>query len=117
MPRILIVDDDRTTTKLLQTLLEMDGFEVAVAPRGRNALEQAHQFMPDIFLVDYHLADMEGIELVTQLRADPEFARLPIVMASGLNVRDEALQAGATTFLIKPFEPGKLADYFNSLIG
>ena len=117
MPKILIVDDDRTTTKLLQTLLEMDGFEVAVAPRGQTGLELARQVMPDILLVDYHLADMEGIELIMQLRADPAFARTPIVMASGLNVRDEALKAGATTFLIKPFEPGKLADFFIDLIG
>lgn len=117
MPKILIVDDDRTTVKLLQTLLEMDGFDVSMASRGATALELAQQQKPDVFLVDYHLTDMEGVELVRTLRRDPLFAQTPIVMASGLNVEDSALKAGADRFLFKPFEPGKLADLFNGLIG
>jgi DNA-binding response OmpR family regulator len=117
LPKILIVDDDRTTVKLLQTLLEMDGFDVIVAARGQTALELAHETQPDIFLVDYHLADMDGIELVADLRADSVFADAPIVVASGLNVEDAALNAGADKFLVKPFEPNKLADLFYGLLG
>lgn len=118
MPKILIVDDDRTTTKLLQTLLELDGFEVSTASRGEKALEMAQEIKPDVFLVDYHLSsDMAGIDLVAALRGSPLFATTPIVMASGLNVEDSALGAGANVFLFKPFEPGKLADLFNELIG
>jgi len=116
LPKILIVDDDRTTVKLLQTLLEMDGFEVLIAPRGQAALEMAQATPPDIFLVDYHLADMDGLEVVARLRADPAFATLPIVVASGLNVEDEALEVGADLFLVKPFEPNKLAGLFYDLL-
>jgi CheY-like chemotaxis protein len=115
--KILIVDDDRTTVKLLQTLLEMDGFTVLVAPRGQAALEVAHESVPDIFLIDQHLADMRGVDLIAKLRVDPVFANTPIVMASGLNVEEEALQAGANLFISKPFEPGKLAGIFYGLIG
>lgn len=117
MPKILIVDDDRTTVKLLQTLLEMDGFEVLMAARGQAAIELARQNRPDIILVDYHLADMEGSELVIQFRADTAFAELPIVMASGLDMEDVARKAGANEFLIKPFEPSKLAALFYGLLG
>jgi CheY-like chemotaxis protein len=117
LPKILIVDDDRTTVKLLQTLLEMDGFEVVISARGQTAVEMAHEIRPDLFLVDYHLTDMQGVELITRLRADPVFAKTPIVMASGLNMEQEALKAGATQFLLKPFEPNKLAPLFSSLIG
>jgi CheY-like chemotaxis protein len=95
----------------------MDGFEVVVSARGQAALELAYQTQPDLFLVDFHLADMQGVELVAQLRHDPRFADAPIVMASGLNVHDEAIKAGATEFLVKPFEPGTLADFFNGLLG
>ena len=116
MPKILIVDDDRTTVKLLQTLLEMDGFEVLIAPRGQAALELVQVTSPDIFLVDYHLADMDGLEVVAHLRADPAFATSPIVVASGLDVEDEALEAGANLFLVKPFEPNKLAGLFYDLL-
>jgi len=117
LPKILIVDDDRTTVKLLQTLLEMDGFEVLIAPRGQTALDIAYDRSPDIVLVDYHLADMDGIEVVTHLRSDSAFDSIPIVMASGLNMEDEALNAGADAFLVKPFEPNSLANLFYDLLG
>ncbi|MBN2303143.1 MAG: response regulator [Anaerolineae bacterium] len=117
MPTILIVDDDRTTVKLLQTLLEMDGFEVQIAARGVDALEMAVQHRPELFLVDFHLSDMDGTQLITRLRAIDAFATTPIVVASGLNVEDEAREAGANLFLVKPFEPGTLADTFYNLIG
>lgn len=117
MPKIMIVDDDRTTVKLLQTLLEMDGFEVMVAGRGQQALELALQSPPDVFLIDFHLLDMDGTELILHLRAVPTFAETPIVVASGRNVEDAVLDAGADLFLVKPFEPSTLAETFYNLIG
>ena len=63
MLKVMIVDDDRNTVKLLQTLLELDGFEVSVAPRGADVLPAAQQNKPDIFLMDYHLSDMDGVEV------------------------------------------------------
>jgi two-component system sensor histidine kinase/response regulator len=116
LPKVLIVDDDRNTVKLLQTLLELDGFEVAVAPRGADVLPTAEQVQPDIFLMDYHLADMDGVDIVRQLRAHERFAGTPIVMTSGLDVEDEAMEAGANKFIVKPFEPGDLPVLFNSLL-
>ncbi len=116
MPKVMIVDDDRTTVYLLKTLLEMDGFEVTLAPRGSMALDKARQEHPDIFLLDYHLSDMDGTTLTKALRADPQFAKTPIVMSSGLNVEDEAKRAGANLFLVKPFEPSNLAGLLNKLL-
>src|SRR5262249_21192261 len=116
LPKVMIVDDDRTTVTLLQTLLEMDGFSVVLVPRGAMVMDKAHQEKPDLFLLDYHLADMEGTTVVANLRADPQFAKTPIVVASGLNVEGEAKKAGANMFLIKPFDPGSLATIFNKLI-
>src|SRR5215470_11158116 len=103
LPKVMIIDDDRTTVSLLKTLLEMDGFDVVLVPRGGMVLEKAHQENPDIFLVDYHLSDMEGTTVTKNLRADAQFAVKPIVMASGLNVEDEAKAAGVNMFLVKPF--------------
>jgi len=117
LPKILIIDDDRTTTKLLQTLLEMDGFEVATAANGQIALDIASHEHPDLFLVDFHLTDMNGLELVSHLRSDARFAQVPIVMASGLDKESEALKAGANAFLVKPFEPDDLSALFSDLLG
>jgi two-component system phosphate regulon response regulator PhoB len=117
LPKVLIVDDDPTTVKLLRTLLELDGFDVDVAARGQMAIEKVQETSPDVFLIDYHLQDMEGVELVAHLRATAQFAQAPIVMASGLDCEDEALEAGANAFLIKPFEPNSLAELFYDLLG
>lgn len=116
MVKVLIVDDDRNTVKLLQTLLELDGFDVATAPRGADVIPTAEQTNPDIFLMDYHLSDMDGVDVVRELRVHPTFSNTPIVMTSGLDVEDEVIEAGANKFIIKPFEPGDLPIIFNSLI-
>ncbi|MDX2159969.1 MAG: response regulator [bacterium] len=116
MPKIMIVDDDRTTVKLLQTLLELDGFEVSAAGRGMDVLPLATRHRPDVILMDYHLADMDGVEVLKTLRAHPDFATTPVIMASGLDVEEEAKAAGANQFLVKPFEPGDLAILFRQLL-
>ncbi len=116
LPRVMIVDDDRTTVSLLETLLSMDGFDVSLVARGGDALERAHQDQPDVFLIDHHLSDMEGPDVVRALRIDARFADTPIVVASGMNVELEAKNAGASMFLVKPLDPGTLADTLKSLL-
>lgn len=116
MPRVMIVDDDRTTVTLLETLLQLDGFEVSLVGRGGDVLDAARRDNPDIFLIDFHLSDMNGPDVVHALRADAAFAAKPIVIASGMNVEDEAKAAGATMFLIKPLEPSTLADTLYGLL-
>jgi DNA-binding response OmpR family regulator len=110
------LDDDRTTVKLLQTLLELDGFEIQAAPRGADVIPLANQFMPDIFLMDYHLSDIDGVEVLRELRAGGPFVNTPIVMTSGLDVEAEVMEAGADAFLVKPFEPDDLPALFHRLM-
>ncbi|MDX1994259.1 MAG: response regulator [bacterium] len=117
MPKVMIVDDDRTTVKLLQTLLELDGFDVSIAGRGGEVMDLANKVNPDVILMDYHLTDMDGVDVLRDLRATPTFAKTPIVIASGLNVEDEVMEAGANAFLVKPFEPDDLPKLFNKLMG
>lgn len=113
----MIVDDDRITVGLLQTLLELDGFEVVLAPSGATALESAAIDKPDAFLVDCHLADYDGTDFVRELRQNPEFAHAPVIMTSGLDREEEAIAAGANEFLIKPFEPSELVALLNQMLG
>lgn len=116
MPKLMIVDDDRTTVGLLKMLLEMDGFEVLPVPLGTEAIQKAHEQPPDIFMIDRHLADMDGLTLIQQLRQEAAFAQTPIVMASGKDMEREAMQAGANLFLVKPLEPETLAETLKSLL-
>lgn len=117
MPKVMLIDDDRTTVMLLETLLGLDGFEVVQAARGSEALEKARQEQPDAFLIDYHLSGgMHGTEIIGKLRAEPAFKRAPIIMTSGMNVEEAALSAGADVFLLKPFDPSELPNLFNRLL-
>ncbi|MEP7293973.1 MAG: response regulator [Chloroflexota bacterium] len=116
MARIMIVEDDLTSIKLLKILLEeVHGFQISVARRGADVIALADQNKPDVFLIDYHLIDMDGIELIRSLRGMERFAKTPIVMASGMDVSHDALEAGANNFLTKPYEPDDLSNLFKSL--
>lgn len=117
MPKVMLVDDDRTTVTLLETLLSLDGFDVVLAARGSEVLEKARHEHPDAFLIDYHLSGgVQGTEIVKQLRAEPTFQHAPIIITSGMNVEDAALSAGANLFLLKPFDPAQLPALLNELL-
>lgn len=112
----MIVDDDHVTTSLLETLLDLDGFKVMVARRGADVLPKLDAERPDVIMMDYHLTDSEGVDIIRAIRAHPKYHNIPIVMASGMDVSDEAFAAGANEFILKPFEPSDLPDLFNRLI-
>ncbi len=116
MPKLMIVDDDKLTVSLLKTLLELDNFNVVAVPDGNSAYQKALTEKPDAFLVDFHLADGSGSDVIQKIRGVKEFKTTPIVMASGLNREEEARKAGANRFLIKPFDPGDLVTILNKLL-
>lgn len=116
LTKVMIVDDDLTTVSLLSTLLELDGYDVVVVRRGGDVIPKAETEMPDIIMMDYHLSDVEGVVVIREIRKHATLSAIPIVMASGLDVSDEARAAGANTFIIKPFDPSALPELFNSLI-
>lgn len=105
---ILIVDDDRTITGLLQMLLELDGFGVRVVPNGERVLTEALNFKPDVVLMDVHLADADGLEILRALRQNPELTGLPVIMTSGMDLEEQCKAAGADHFLLKPYPPDAL---------
>lgn len=113
----MIVDDDRTTVSLLETLLELDGFEVMTVAHGGDVIPKAEAETPDLILMDYHLADTEGVVVLKEIRKHSTLSALPVIIASGMDVSEEVLAAGANEFLTKPFEPGDLPDLFNRFIG
>jgi len=117
MPRILLVDDDQTTTELLKMLFELDGFDVLTAARGTDVIGIVETQSADIVLMDYHLADVQGVEVLRQIRRHPRLHALPVVIGSGMNVESEVIQAGATRFLIKPYDPSALSPLLIALIG
>ena len=102
---------------MLKKLLELDGFEVIVSPGDDKAVDKVKESRPEVFLVDYHLANHEGTDFVQKVRALAGYAKTPIIMTSGLDHSEDAMAAGATEFLIKPFDPTHLIARLRALLG
>jgi CheY-like chemotaxis protein len=110
--RILIVDDNATNLKLAATVLELAGFEVAVAEDAERALERIVAACPDLVLMDIALPGMDGLALTRMLRADPRFGRLAIVALSAFAMKtevDQAVAAGCDGYLTKPIDTRQFA--------
>ncbi|MDP1829673.1 MAG: response regulator [Archangium sp.] len=99
---VLVVEDEAQIAWLLKAKLLSAGFKVVVADRGHDALAAARRVRPDVITLDHRLPDVEGLKLLEILRHDPETKAARVLMVSGVDVREEALRAGAHAFLLKP---------------
>ena len=103
LPAILIIEDETTLAKNIKTYLVRDGFDVHVASKGGDGLAEFERFKPDIVLLDFNLPDMNGLEVLTQLRTLD--ARIKVIMMTGesnVQVAVSAMKAGAYDYLSKP---------------
>lgn len=108
MPKVLLAEDDHTMVSLLKTLLKLEGFEVIALDVNADVPAAVQHESPDALLMDVHLGQQSGMDIVQAIRKIPELANVRIVMTSGLNVKEECLSRGANHFLMKPFMPDEL---------
>ena len=110
--RVLIVDDDQKIRDLLVELLKLEGYEVATAPDGAEAMDLALSFDPDVVLSDVVMPMVGGLELCRRLKEDTRTANVPVLLISGLITSDDAgiegLHAGADDYLDLPFRNEEL---------
>jgi CheY-like chemotaxis protein len=110
---ILIVDDDPAITTLLKLSFELEGHVVVTAASGPEALELARQVHPAAMVVDVMMPEMDGLEVVRRLRANPDTATIPIVCLSAKALATDVeagLAAGADEYLTKPIDTAKLIE-------
>jgi CheY-like chemotaxis protein len=110
---ILIVDDDPAITTLLKLSFELEGHVVVTASNGAEALEVARKIHPAAMVVDVMMPQMDGLELVRRLRANPLTANIPIVCLSAKALAGDveaAMDAGFDDYLTKPCDPDELID-------
>ena len=113
MAKILIVEDDPTTVQLIEFLLKKNGFEVLIAYDGLEALEISKKEKADLILMDVMMPKMDGIEAIEKLKKDETTRDIPIVILSALGQEMDVmrgLQAGALSYIVKPFSPKELLD-------
>ncbi|MEI6401843.1 MAG: response regulator transcription factor [Actinomycetota bacterium] len=115
--RVLIVDDDRAIRESLARALELDGYEVSLAPDGAAALATIRADRPDMAIVDLMMPNVDGLTLCRVLRAERD--RLPILMLTArteTSDRVAGLDAGADDYLPKPFDLPELAARVRALL-
>lgn len=108
MAKALVVDDSKTMRMLLANTLTELGFEVQEAANGKDALEiiEAHKASVTLILVDWNMPEMNGLDLLKQLRQNPELSSLVAIMVTSEIEMDciaQALEAGANEYVMKPF--------------
>jgi len=104
--RILVVDDEDSITQLLCTALRYEGFETASAASGREALDTAATFRPDLVLLDVMLPDLDGFEVHRRLTGTSTAERLPVVFLTARRETDDRIRGltiGADDYVTKPF--------------
>ena len=115
-PRIFLVDDDPTTIRLMQTLLEFEGYLVEPWDGHTGILSCLNQKQTDIVLMDVHLRELNGIDALKEIRQDPAFTDFPVIMTSGMDLTRVCMEAGATAFLMKPYMPESLLETIRSAL-
>lgn len=111
MARIIYVEDDDLAGELVRDVLTQAGHVVGVIGHGTLALETIVFKKPDLVILDRSLPGMEGVEILKRLRQTPATYLTPVLMLTGRRgegATDEAMEAGADDYLVKPFEPDDL---------
>ena len=111
MPKIIVVDDDKTSTTLFEQVLLMNKYEVITLNDSSKTLETVTNENPDLIILDLMMPEPDGFKVCRMLRTQPQFRRTPIIIVTALNDLDSklvAIGAGASDYLVKPFHIDQL---------
>jgi two-component system, chemotaxis family, chemotaxis protein CheY len=117
--RILAVDDSKSVRQILTFTLRSAGFDVVEAEDGDDALEKAQAEPFSLVLTDHNMPRMDGITLIKSLRSLPAYRKAPILMLtteSSQEMKAQGRAAGATGWIVKPFDPARLLEVVRKIV-
>jgi len=117
--KILAVDDEKHIVRLVQINLQKEGYEVATANTGREALEKVGEFKPDLIVMDVMMPEMDGFEALKKLKENAETRDIPVIMLTAKAQDADVFrgwQSGADLYLTKPFNPAELLSFVKRLL-
>lgn len=110
--KVLVIDDDEKSVRLVSLLLGHAGHQVIIAPNGAQGLKMALSQQPDLILMDIQMPEMDGIQTARKLFADPLLKHIPVVGISAYaspKLREMVLRLGMVGFFDKPFSSAQFA--------
>jgi CheY-like chemotaxis protein len=108
--QVLVVEDESYLCDLIADVLEAEGHHPRLAGNGREALDLLRDFTPDLILLDLMMPVMDGWEVMSTLRADPDLAHIPVVIITAIyDLKRTQTETGASAVLTKPFDIDQLA--------
>jgi two-component system response regulator MtrA len=116
---VLIADDDADILLLVKAVLERSGHEVVAASDGAEALASVRARKPDLAVLDIAMPEVDGLEVLRRLRADPTTSELPVVLLSARAQEadvERGFAIGASAYLKKPFSPRELSEHVAELL-
>ena len=115
--RILILDDNQDILEIVHETLTYEDFDVRSTSRSDAVMPLVEQFAPDLVILDYRVAGLNGGELCRQIKAHPDFCNTPVIIFSAyINHNDDLIAYGCDAIINKPFDLTELVEKVNSLI-
>ena len=119
--RVLVVDDSSTMRRIIRNNLKAGGYDdVLEAENGESALMRLTTDPADVIVTDWNMPGMNGIEFVTKLRTLAAYAKTPVLMVTTMAEKEnilEAMKAGVTNYVVKPFDAGTLKKKIEQILG
>lgn len=106
--RVLVIDDDETVHDMLSRLLSKEGFLVDIADNGEEGISKALELKPDVIVLDVLMPGMDGWDVLTRLKNDPNTESIPVVMLTMVDDRSKGYMLGVTDYIYKPVDREKL---------
>jgi len=116
--KVLVVDDDEHILRSLAQYLEMEEFSVKTASGGAEALALVESDRPDLVLLDVMMPEMDGFEVLENLRRKPETEKLPVIMLTARDQHGDVLkgyQMGVSSYMVKPYNFDELLEVINQV--
>jgi len=117
--KVLVVDDMSTMRRIVKNVLKQIGYsDFAEAENGKDALDKLQAQKFDLVVSDWNMPEMSGLDLLRAIRADPELKHLPVLMVTAEAQKEniiEAVQAGVSNYVVKPFTADALQEKLNKI--
>ena len=111
--KILVIDDEPALHRLVQIILEVEGFEIVGMGNQEEAAEAVASGKPDLIILDIMMPEVDGFEILRMLKGDEETRDIPVIVLTVRNMEEDVRKAkslGAEIYMTKPFQPSELVD-------